>query len=175
MTVREKWDGSTPKLFIRLYDFTNVPIALQGEELSDDHDEYFRWKNYNSFIARITRNDFDFWLALPIWQLRETLEEPPVKGSEMRCRIWVASEWIIHCTDHIFNFVNTKEEIDESTARAYQGGSLYDGKPPLRVERWEFWKKRFLEIATDATSLELDGHTTVRISDALKIMDSVKA
>ncbi|KAI4862153.1 hypothetical protein F4820DRAFT_431489 [Hypoxylon rubiginosum] len=164
MTVREKRDALEPP-----------EKSEVGEELVDECDDFCRWRNYNSFIARITRDDFNFWLVLPVWQLRETLEEPPVKGSAMRCRIWVASEWIIHCADHIFNFMNTKDDVDESTARAFKGGPLYDGRPPLSVERWEFWKQRFSALLTDATSLELDGPIAVWILDALKSMDGVKA
>ncbi|XXH00800.1 hypothetical protein Hte_007151 [Hypoxylon texense] len=164
ITVREKHDALEPP-----------EKSEEGEELGDDCEEFSRWRNYNSFIARITRDHFNFWLVIPMWQLRDTLEEPPMKGSAMRCRIWVASEWIIHCADHLFNFVNTKDDIDESTARAFKGGPLYDGRPPLGVERWQFWKKRFSELAANATSLELDGSTTGRISDALKSMDGVES
>ncbi len=47
--------------------FANVLIALEppeksevGEELVDECDDFCRWRNYNSFIARITRDDFNF-------------------------------------------------------------------------------------------------------------------
>lgn len=92
----------------------------------------------------------------------------------MECRVWVASEWIIHCAGPIFQDMNSKEEPDESTARSLRTGPLCNDKQPLSVERWEFWKKRFSELAADAGSLGFDGALTVRISNALKSMDAVK-
>lgn len=142
-----------------------------GEELIE---EFAKWKNLNAFVARLTSTDFAPWLTLPIWQLRMALEESPVKGSAMECRVWVASEWILRCANLIFHDLNSKEELDESTARSLRTGPLCDGKPPLSVERWKFWKKRFSELATDPDSLGLDSATTERISDVLKSMNAVK-
>lgn len=65
-------------------------------------------------------------------------------------------------------------ELDESTVRSLRTGPLCDDKPPLSVERCEFWKERFSELAADAGSLGLDSAITGRISDFLKSMDAVK-
>ncbi len=142
-----------------------------GEQLSED---FAKWKSLNSFIARLTSAGFAPWLNLPIWQLRMALEESPVKGPAMECRLWVASEWIIHCANPIFEDLNSKEELDESTARSLRTGPLCDNIAPMSIERWEYWKKRFSELATDASSLGLDNAIGVRISDALKSMDAVR-
>lgn len=93
----------------------------------------------------------------------------------MGCRVWVATEWIIQCADILFQAMNSKEELDKNTARALSTGSLCEGKAPLSVERWEFWKKRFSELATDAGGLSLSEDIKTRISDALKSMDAAKA
>ncbi|KAH6678206.1 hypothetical protein B0J14DRAFT_635359 [Halenospora varia] len=126
-----------------------------SEELSK---EFIKWKNLNSFVARFTSTGFAPWVNLPIWQLRMALEEPPVKGSAMEC-------WISHLQGY---------ELDESTVRSLRTGPLCDDKPPLSVERWEFWKERFSELAADAGSLGLDSAITGRISDSLKSMDAVR-
>ena len=87
----------------------------------------------------------------------------------MECRLWVACEWIIHCATLIFH-TNLKEELDEKTTQLLQTGSLCNGVSPVSIERWKFWKKRFLELIADAGSLELDSTITKRMSDALRSM-----
>ena len=88
----------------------------------------------------------------------------------MECRLWVASEWIISCADLIFKDMSSEEALDEATARALKTGSLCDGIQPRSVERWEFWKKRFSELATDYDSLH-SNDAIAKILDALKSMD----
>ncbi|KAI1772962.1 hypothetical protein F4818DRAFT_424505 [Hypoxylon cercidicola] len=158
MCVREKW----------------LDPAGTGEETEELLEEFSRWKNLNSFVARLPSHGFIPGINFPVWQLREALEEPPVEGRALECQIWVATEWIINCADILFDEMNSKEEPDKDTARAFRGGSLYDGRPPFSLERWAFWKTRFSELSANATSLGLDSATIARISDALKSMDSVK-
>lgn len=135
-------------------------------------EEFTKWENLNSFVARLTEAGFAPWLNFPIWQLRMALEEPPVKGPAMACRLRVATEWVIHCADAIFEEINLKEELDESLSRALKTGSLYEGKPPLSVERWNFWKKRFIEIIGNLGNLDLDSSFTRRLSDAYWKMEA---
>ncbi|CAJ2507303.1 Uu.00g084890.m01.CDS01 [Anthostomella pinea] len=157
-SVREKWDDSTGT----------------GEDVGEE--EFAKWKNLNSFIARLTYTGFAPWLNLPIWQLREALEEPPVKSAAMNCRLWVASEWILHCADVIYEDMKTGSQLGESTARSLRTGSLCDGETPLSLKRWAFWKKRFSELRADADSLGLDrAITTYRMTQALEAMDAVEA
>lgn len=142
-----------------------------GEELEE---EFSKWKNFNSFVARLTDTGFAPWLNLPIWQLRIALEEPVVARPAMECRLWVASEWILHCAGPIYKDMKSTEELDESTARALETGSLSEDVRPLSLERWAFWKKRFSEFAADSGCLKLDSVITRRMSDALKSMDAVE-
>ncbi|KAB2569556.1 hypothetical protein DBV05_g11770 [Lasiodiplodia theobromae] len=147
-----------------------VNPTYTGEDVGE---EFTKWENLNSFVARLTKAGFAPWLNFPIWQLRITLEEPPVKGPAMACRLRVATEWVIHCADAIFDEINSKEELDESLARALRTGPLYEGKPPLSIERWDFWKKRFSEIGGDLGDLEVDSAISGRILAALRSMDAV--
>lgn len=55
-----------------------------GEELEE---EFSMWKNFNSFVARLTDTGFAPWLNLPIWQLRIALEEPVVARPATECRL----------------------------------------------------------------------------------------
>ena len=101
---------------------------------------------------------------------------------------------MIQCAEVIFEEMSSKKELDEGKARALRMGSLCnddggDGDDdestkrkkvqPLSVERWEFWRRRFKEIAARADELGLDGggggSTVKRISDALKRMNDVSA
>jgi hypothetical protein len=143
-----------------------------SEELVE---EFRRWKNLNSFLARLAGNGI---IDVPIyayWEFRYDLESPSVKGIVMDCRVWVASEWMIHCADGLFKAMNLKEKPSEDAARAFSTGPLCEHIPPWSVERWEFWKMRFAEIATEAGSLGLDSAMTVRISDALKSMHAAES
>ncbi|KAI0378644.1 hypothetical protein F5Y04DRAFT_142704 [Hypomontagnella monticulosa] len=162
--VREYWN-----------DPTDVNPALwTGETDKELLEEFFKWKNLNSFVARVTSTGFAPWLNLPIWQLRVALEEPPLKGPLLECQLWVASEWIIYCADLIFEDVNSKEELNEAMARVLRRGSLCADKPPLGIERWEFWKKRFSDLSADADSLGLNSTLSERMTEALKKMESVE-
>ncbi|KAH8197386.1 hypothetical protein TruAng_008445 [Truncatella angustata] len=155
-TMREQW---------------NDPFDI-GEGLPE---KISQWKNLNSFVARLTSAGFAPWLTFPIWQLREALETPPVKGAQMDCRLWVASEWVVHCAGLLFEISNSKEEFDNDTTRALQPGSLYNDAQ-IKVwsaERWSLWKKRFSEIIEEAETLNLDTTTTDHISEAQKSMAKV--
>ncbi|KAI0831594.1 hypothetical protein F5Y06DRAFT_281381 [Hypoxylon sp. FL0890] len=152
LCVREKWDGI-------------------GDETSDD---FARWKNLTSFVAQLTSDDYAPWLSLPIWQLRDALEEPPVEGPEMECRMWAACEWVLRCAQLIYVEMNEKEALSEELARALQGGPLWKDMPARSHERWLFWKKRFAEFMGDAERLGLKGDIVGRLSETLKKMDAVE-
>ncbi|KAI0161952.1 hypothetical protein GGR52DRAFT_561811 [Hypoxylon sp. FL1284] len=154
MAVRERWLDPAG------------PAEYNEEQLN----EMIRWKNLNSFIARLSSNGFVPGMSFPIWQLREALEDPATGVSKvvMECRIWVACEWIINCANIIFEDMNSKIELDEGSARALRGGPLYDGKP-LSLDRWSFWKRRLSQLSSDMAGSDI----TARIANALDCMDSM--
>jgi hypothetical protein len=143
-----------------------------SEELVE---EFRRWKNLNSFLARLAGNGIIHVPIFAYWEFRYDLESPSVKGTRMDCRVWCASEWMIHCADGLFERMNLKEKPSEDGARAFSTGPLAKHIPVWSMERWEFWKMRFAEIATEAGSLGLDSAMTVRISDALKSMHAAES
>jgi hypothetical protein len=168
--MTEKWSG----LELELSPLTVAPAVLSsldptytGTAVSE---EFSKWKNLNSFVARLTKTGYAPWLTLPIWELRAALEEPLAKGPALECRLWVATEWIIYCADPIFKYMNTKGELDVATARSLRAGSLGGSSAPVSVERWEFWKKRFDEFSADASNLELGSEMTGRLVRALECM-----
>lgn len=81
-------------------------------------------------------------MMLPIWQLRTALEEP----STSSCQLWVTTEWLIHCSDILYQEMTSNDMIDEATAKALQPGGLCPGDyKPLSLERWRFWKLKLEE------------------------------
>ncbi|KAF3065045.1 hypothetical protein GL218_01775 [Daldinia childiae] len=107
-----------------------------GEELPEAF--IVKWKNLNSFVARITSTDFAPWLVFPIWRLTMVLEEPPVAGSAMEWRAWVETDWIIRCVAVLFKEMNSIEQLDGSTACAFMTGPPCDTEEPLGMKRWNF-------------------------------------
>ncbi|KAI1118585.1 hypothetical protein F5Y14DRAFT_462542 [Nemania sp. NC0429] len=167
-----------PYLLFRLQQLWIDPV--EGDEwLADDieldealiSNDFVRWKNQNSFAARLTSASFHPGLIFPIGQLRTALEAPTAKGPIQECRLWVACEWIIHCAGVIYNDMVTEQNPDS----AFKTGSLCrPGMPHFGTERWEFWKKRFGEISKDAKNLKLGNSMVERISAAVEIMNEAQ-
>lgn len=141
---------------------------------SGDLEEMVQWKNLNSFVARLTSGDFEFGITLPVWQLRFALEEPAVKGPAMECRLWVATGWISRCAGILYGFMTSGTELDDDTARAFRTHELCEDIAPWGLGRWEFWKKRFSELAADVEGLEVDGAIVARITGALESMEAAE-
>jgi hypothetical protein len=139
-----------------------------------ENKDIIKWKNLNSFVARITNNDFAPWLTFPIWELRSALECPIDKRTSVKsCRIWVATEWILRCGDIIYDDMSSQEQLDEDTSVVIAPGFLCECMSPRSIQRWEFWRKRFLDIVSEWDRLELEGVTRDRVSNAAMKMDAV--
>ena len=91
----------------------------------------------------------------------------------MEFRVWVATEWIIHSGDPIFQIMFSTEEFKKDAAESLAVGRLCENISPLSIERWEYWQRRFVELSLDADSIGLSIGITTRISDALKRMDDI--
>ncbi|KAF2865463.1 hypothetical protein BDV95DRAFT_612605 [Massariosphaeria phaeospora] len=162
LILRDKW-----------YDPTTEPALreITPEDLS-------KWQNLNSFTARLTDKHFSPWLNFPIWEIRNALEDAPASGAAMRCRLWVACEWILRCGDVLFDSMCTREELDENSARVLSLGQLSAIEDtdiaPLSVERWAFWKKRLVEIGAGRGELQLGDSMCGRILDTLQHMANVE-
>lgn len=146
--------------------------TLTGNVLEED---LTKWKNLNSFVVRLIKTGSLPWSSYPIWQLRTALEEPFLTASGMHCRLWVASEWVMHCAKPIFQEMGSKTKLPYPLSRSLGTGSLCnDGISPMSVERWTFWKERFAELAANADSLGLHNTITARILEAPKTMAAVE-
>lgn len=112
------------------------------------------------------------WLHLPVWQLREALEEPQHDSSEIaESRLWVASEWMIQCADPIFAEMSVNaRDLNESETRVFRTGNLCDSAKLLGVERWQFWRDKFSQLGAG-----VNGDAAKHVSEALKSMDDAEA
>lgn len=119
---------------------------------------------------KVVGSDLGASKIFSIWQLRIALEEPPVEGNAMECRLWVATEWLIHCAKIIFNDLTLDEEVDANTERPMGLGSLCPNVPVLSLERWNFWKSRITALTGDLDSLGVSSSVAGRLSMAMQQM-----
>lgn len=161
--MREMWFGTFHSLPARLVKLT----AVDPTDLDDwTPEDVSRWKNLNSFAARITTSSFAPWLTFPTWQLRSALEEELDKGPVLDSRLWTATEWVLFCGEIVVEYMAYEEELDEALARALATGPLCFDVNPRSVERVEFWKKRLLEVSAEKEALGLSAELTERVSRA---------
>lgn len=143
----------------------------QEESKTITEAEMNKWKNQNSFNARLTGPEWAPWLNFPIWQLRSALEEPPLKGPVQECRVWIATEWLIRCAEKLLEYQGS----GQGPLNVLKTGSLCsEDIPQLGISRWEFWKKRLGEFAANAESFEFEGVILERISESLKRMEAAQ-
>ncbi|KAI1361702.1 hypothetical protein F5Y08DRAFT_342345 [Xylaria arbuscula] len=154
-----------PYLSLRIRELWIDPTVEVEGDLEES--KLTRWKNQNSFVARPIGAFFNPGPTFPIWQLRLALEEPPINGPGLECRLWVACEWIIRCSRIIYKCM----DAGLSNHTAFQTGSLCHEVPHFSIERWNFWKKRLTEIPADSTNLNLDLAIVTRISHTIEIME----
>ncbi|KAG9255540.1 uncharacterized protein F5Z01DRAFT_672852 [Emericellopsis atlantica] len=147
-----KWPDP-PELSMRLTEQWELK-PVEGEE--NDSVGLSAWKNLNSFMSHLVSRGLVQQVHLPIWEIRSALEEPAAKGPLMDCRVWVATEWTLHCSDTLEKEMkSTNEELTEDEAGIRGTGQLCDDSiTPRSLQRWEFWKERLAEIATEADDLE---------------------
>ncbi|CAG9989568.1 unnamed protein product [Clonostachys byssicola] len=152
LTLTEHWQGHENPIFL---DPDHPPLT----------DVLERWKNLNSFLARLPGDDYLFFLRLGLGQVGGALEVvPPESDSQLplaECKIWTGTEWIIHCGRRIFKAVASKDSPENTIP---DPGPLLGDIPKQSIERWEFWKKRLTQIAADYPT------TANRIQQALDAM-----
>ncbi|KAK6528501.1 hypothetical protein TWF281_009742 [Arthrobotrys megalospora] len=193
--IRDAWFDPTDPV-------ENIPTDFEPEDYHDDGDDdpaepeeaeqiepeeddfagpeedpiqrYFKWKNLNSFVARLTSEQYNPWFNLPIWQLRTALEYAPIRGAAMDTRIWVASEWILQCGKLVFEQMTSGNELDEESAAILETGTLSTTDKALSLERWQFWRDRFLFLSGSGSDLDLDAAVVQRARLAAQKMDGIR-
>lgn len=94
----------------------------------------------------------------PIWMLREALEEEknPPKSRALDRDLMTAAMYIEYSGPVLVEALagNPEPELSDDLRRMLKGGSLFQGGPGLRLERWLFWMKRFREEAQKTSTEE---------------------
>ena len=121
-------------------------LAPTFETASEDEKQ--EWISLNSFSARLLNVGLLGGTNIPIWALRDALEEDILLEPARDSIVAAAAEWILHARNTLFTRVS-KEPANPDTLRATAQGPLYEGKAGLPPERWIFWKRRFREISDD--------------------------
>ncbi|CAH0042625.1 unnamed protein product [Clonostachys rhizophaga] len=156
MTITEYWHG-----------FHNIFTIEDSDPLEPGQlEQLARWKSVNSFLARVTTDDYVELLNSGIDQVAIALESEPAKQEPVAaCYIWVATEWIIHCGSIIFKLMQGNPKISYDL----QGtGSLCKDAPPQSTQRWEFWKERLAEFKGDTL-------ITSRVQETIKVMNEIQS
>jgi hypothetical protein len=145
---------------------------VEGEE--NDSVALSTWKNLNSFNSLLVSRGPKREIHLPIWEIRSALEEPATRGPLTDCRVWVAAEWILNCSDALEREIKSPNgELTGDEAGARGTGELCDDSiTPRGLQRWEFWKKRLAEILNEADTNGLEEETKKHGEEALKVLES---
>lgn len=92
----------------------------------------------------------------------------------MECRLWVATEWIVHYADFLFLEMHPKVEFDKRMDRVVATSELAKDIGAHTPQRWEFWKTRLSKLSAEARRLQVDASIVGRITEALKVMETVE-
>ncbi|KAH8892956.1 hypothetical protein GQ53DRAFT_822455 [Thozetella sp. PMI_491] len=132
------------------------------------------WQNLHSFLAR--RIPSDPYPIHGLWQIREALEKPLARYDEAAKNsfLWIASEWMIHTSDALLDWMRSDKNIDEESTRSFQTYPLCDA-PSQSFERWEFWKKQFSYYGTGTSDYMPSDATKMRLEAAAKSMEAAEA
>ncbi|KAI0154521.1 hypothetical protein GGR57DRAFT_465953 [Xylariaceae sp. FL1272] len=102
------------------------------------------FQNLNFFVARLYATNVERYSHFPIIRLRDALERRG--GQPQPYLVWVASEWLIRCAEHIYEAMTNTENIAQKTGLSL-GEDIADRQDitPIGVGRWKFWKDRIAE------------------------------
>ncbi|KAL0470373.1 hypothetical protein QR685DRAFT_523475 [Neurospora intermedia] len=119
-------------------------------ESATDPEVHERWCNLNAFLAILLSTGAINWRELPIWELRDGLEESVEELSQegKDTRVVVATLWIKHAGKFIWehSLSGKPGNLDETDSRMLRAGELYQGQPGYSRDRWDFWKRRLGEL-----------------------------
>lgn len=117
-----------------------------------DEESKQRWRNASCFLARLTRDRTYDWFGLATSEIGGCLEgrtvwrhahahRPDVVTEFIPGRdenIDAALDWVSICGHVVYG-------LDEEVTWG-GGGPLWNGKPGLCPERWQFWKERLAAL-----------------------------
>ncbi|PLN85829.1 hypothetical protein BDW42DRAFT_190591 [Aspergillus taichungensis] len=129
--------------------WTDFPIlgpSMREAWINTDSPEETRteWVNLNSFAARLLASLSVTWVNFAVWTMRDALENRGDDKDISTMHVDAATEWVLHAGKELVGCATSTNQNEE---RALAGGKLYHGPAKMCAERWDFWKKRFGEVA----------------------------
>ncbi|KAK3947196.1 hypothetical protein QBC32DRAFT_355067 [Pseudoneurospora amorphoporcata] len=146
--------------------------SLSFEPVKDPK-AYEKWCNLNAFVATLLNTGAINWRELPIWELRDGLEESldDLSQEGKDTRVVVATLWIRHAGKFIWEqtLSGKPEDLDETDSRILRSGELYQGEPGYSRDRWDFWKTRLGELRR-----QVSGSRSSAIDEAIWAMTELE-
>lgn len=125
--------------------FSDIPCSICSAPDTDSPEETRReWVSLNSFAARLLAIPSITWVNFAVWTMRDALENRGDDKDIGTMHVDAAAEWVLHAGKELVGYATSTNQSEE---RALAGGKLYYGPAKICAERWEFWKKRFGEVA----------------------------
>lgn len=147
---------------------------INGPESVDDETEQANitsaWINFHAFAARLNGKGVTDWWDIPLWMLRQGLEEDLSATPKLHdCHIMTAAQIIEHSGAIMFaTKVLPSEPLDDTDKRMFAAGSLFKGEAGYTPERWTFWSRRLREEAEKCSSDEVK-NTALRAARMMEI------
>ncbi|KAF4416412.1 hypothetical protein F53441_14548, partial [Fusarium austroafricanum] len=178
-TIR-KWEGTAdeddpsdgdwsnlPQLSIRVREHCEYK-PRESEEALSDTESLAEWKSFTAFISRLVNSGYTELIYLALWEISGALESIPTKHTAlMNCQVWAVTEWILQCSQFLMKEM-TPTEGQTETIRKAPGPLFGKDLPPQSLQRWDFWKKRLIEISNESEALGVETEIKLRIEKALK-------
>lgn len=92
--------------------------------------------------AQLLGNKVKSLSNLALWQLRIALEQ---NDTLEYYRVMVAALWIQHASEVLFELANSTDELSDGMKMALETGPRFQGDVVFSMDRWRFWKSRFVE------------------------------
>ena len=138
----------------------NVVGGLSGTgDTNAESYQQMRYRNFNSFSARLYAQDFTNLAKYGLWSLRDALEEPNYGwGSEYNpappdLAINVALDWLFIAGKRLYSY--DQHPYNQHIGEGYRDtvGDLWKGPNGFSAERWYFWAQRLEAASLDETLL----------------------
>lgn len=134
--------------------------------------EIHAYTNFTYFIARLVDEDVFPPGYMPIWAMRDALEDKPVELPwSYDAFVPAAAMWAIVLGKKLYEREEDLTPKDPNQGNPAKGGKLGNGGPVYSKERWAFWKKRFEEVTGQE---RIAGETKSVAEQAVKAMDAAE-
>ncbi|KAI5810444.1 hypothetical protein BZA77DRAFT_287883 [Pyronema omphalodes] len=152
---------------------------VEAENYTSEEDEPEKWKNFNAFCARLTRDGLCDMSLMGTHTLSSALEEEPdsrsraykAYGETFARQIPVAELWFSIAGKAMFE--RCRGDVDTEDLKDGCAGHLWENKPlGLSIERWDFWKDRFRTIGAHPVADEPTKEVAKKAHDVMNTIQS---